>query len=48
MAAVERALEAFGYVVLKEHLETCGGGKTSARGNNKWVDEAFELMKKLK
>jgi DNA-binding FrmR family transcriptional regulator len=47
VAAVERALEAFGYIVLKEHLETCVVEEIRA-GNDEVVDEAFELMKKLK
>lgn len=47
VAAVERALESFGYIVLKEHLETCVVEEIRA-GNGAVVDEAFELMKKLK
>ena len=35
VAAVENALQSFGYILLKEHMDTC-------------VDEAFELMRKLK
>lgn len=47
VAAVERALEAFGYTVLKEHLETCVAQDIRA-GNDAVLGEAFELMKKLK
>ncbi len=47
VAAVERAMEAFGYLVLKEHLETCVVEDIRA-GNDAVLDEAFELMKKLK
>ena len=47
LAAVERALQSFGYIILKDHMETCvvEGVKN---GDLAVVDEAVELMKKLK
>ena len=47
IAAVERALQSFGYIILKDHMETCvvEGVKN---GDLAVVDEAVELMKKLK
>ncbi|WP_318709509.1 metal-sensing transcriptional repressor [Candidatus Acetatifactor stercoripullorum] len=47
VAAVESALQAFGYVVLKEHMETCVVEEIK-KDNVKIVDEAVELIKKLK
>lgn len=47
VAAVESAMQAFGHLILKEHLETCVVEEIRA-GNDAVVDEAFELMKKLK
>lgn len=47
VAAVESALQAFGYLVLQDHLETCVVDEIQ-RGNTKVVDEAIELIKKLK
>lgn len=47
VAAVESALQNFGYLVLKEHMETCVVENIRA-GNTQIVDEAVELMKKLK
>lgn len=47
VAAVESALQAFGYVVLKEHMETCVVEEIR-KGNVEIADEAVELMKKLK
>lgn len=47
VAAVESALQAFGYEVLKEHMETCVVEEVQ-RGNITVVDEAVELIKKLK
>ena len=46
-AAVERAIQGFGYQVLQEHLETCVTEEL-ARGNTEIVAEAVELIKKLK
>lgn len=47
VAAVENALQSFGYILLKEHMDTC---VVEDIKNNKLesVDEAFELMRKLK
>ncbi len=47
LAAVESALQSVGYIILKEHIDTCvvddvKEGKTAS------LDQAFELMKKLK
>ena len=47
LAAVESALQNFGYIILKDHMETCvvEGVKN---GDLAVVDEAVELMKKLR
>lgn len=47
VAAVENALQSFGYILLKEHMDTC---VVEDIKNNKLesVDEAFELMRKMK
>ena len=47
IAAVESALQSMGYIILKEHMETCvvEGIK---EGNTEIISEAFDLMKKLK
>ncbi len=47
VAAVESALQAFGYVVLKEHMDTCVVEELQ-KGNHTVLDEALELIKKLK
>lgn len=47
VAAVESALQSFGYIVLKEHMETCVIEEVKA-GNDKIMEEAIELVKKLK
>lgn len=47
IAAVESALQSFGYLILKEHMETCVV-EHIRQGNLEVVDEAVELMKKLK
>ena len=44
---VESALQAFGYLVLQDHLETCVVEEIR-KGNTLGVDEALELIKKLK
>lgn len=46
VAAVESALQSFGYVVLKEHLESCVVDEIQ-RGNTEIMDEAIDLIKKL-
>lgn len=47
IAAVESALQSMGYLILKEHLETCVTEGVRA-GDTQIMGEAFELMKKLK
>lgn len=47
IAAVESALQAFGHLILKEHMETCMVEELQ-RGNTKVVEEAVELIKQLK
>ena len=47
VAAVESALQALGYAILKEHMETCVVEEIQ-KGNTAVVDEAVELVKKLK
>ncbi|MGI6255158.1 MAG: metal-sensing transcriptional repressor [Acutalibacter sp.] len=47
VAAVESALQSFGYLVLQDHLETCVVEEIR-KGNTQIVDEAVELIKKLK
>ena len=47
VAAVESALQAFGYQVLKTHMETCVTEEIQ-NGNMAVVDETVELIKKLK
>ena len=47
IAAVEKALQNFGYIILKEHMETCVVEEIRD-GNLEIMDEAVELMKKLK
>jgi hypothetical protein len=47
VAAVQSALQAFGYVILKEHMDTCVVEEVR-KGNTQIVDEVVELIKKLK
>lgn len=47
VAAVESALQAFGHLVLQEHMETCVVEEIR-KGNTAVVEEAVELIKKLK
>lgn len=47
VAAVESALQSFGYIVLKEHMETCVVEEI-LNGNDQIMGEAIELVKKLK
>ena len=47
VAAVESALQALGYVMLQDHMETCVVEEIQT-GNTAIVDEAIELAKKLK
>lgn len=47
VAAVESALQAFGYLILQEHMKTCVVEEIQ-KGNAAVVEEAVELVKKLK
>ena len=47
VAAEESALQSFAYLILQEHMETCVVEEIR-KGNLAVVDEAVELMKKLK
>ena len=47
VAAVESALQAFGYLVLQEHMGTCVVEEIK-KDHLEIVDEAVELIKKLK
>lgn len=47
IAAVESALQSFGYMIYKDHMETCVVEEIQ-KGNLEVVEEAVELMKKLK
>lgn len=47
VAAVESALQAFGYLILQNHLETCVTEEIK-KGNASIMEETLELMKKLK
>lgn len=47
VAAVESALQSFGYMILQEHMKTCVVEEVS-KGNEEIMEEAMELIKKLK
>lgn len=47
IAAVEKALQGVGYIVLQNHMETCVI-ENIKQGNNEIIDETVELIKKLK
>ncbi|MBC5648358.1 metal-sensing transcriptional repressor [Christensenella tenuis] len=47
IAAVESALQSFGYLILQDHMKTCVVEEIR-KGNTGIVDEAVELVKKLK
>lgn len=47
VAAVESALQSFGYVILQDHMKTCVVEQIKD-GNEAILDEAVELIKKLK
>lgn len=47
IAAVESALQAFGHLILKEHMETCVREKI-LQGDTEVISETLELMKKLR
>lgn len=47
ISAVEKALQGFGYTVLKSHMESCVAEEVR-NGNPDIMEETLELMKKLK
>lgn len=47
VAAVESALQSFGYLVLQDHLQTCVVEEIE-KGNTEILDEAMALIRKLK
>lgn len=47
VAAVESALQSFGYIILQEHMETCVVEEVQ-NGNDRIMEEVMELVKKLK
>ena len=47
IAAVEKALQAFGYIVLQDHMRACMAEDIRA-GRDETIDEVVELVKKLK
>ena len=47
VAAVESALQAFGYIILQDHMETCVADEIRA-GNMDSLEEAMALIKKMK
>lgn len=47
VAAVESALQSFGYIVLQDHLETCVEEEVRG-GNTRIMEEVIDLVKKLK
>lgn len=47
VAAVESALQGFGYIILREHMETCMVEEIKS-GNTEIINEAVDLIKKLR
>ena len=47
IAAVESALQSFGYLILQNHLETCVVEEIQ-KGNTDIIGEAIDLIKRLK
>lgn len=47
IAAVESALQSFGYIVLQDHLETCVTDEIK-NGSDTIINETVDLIKKLK
>lgn len=47
VAAVQSALQSFGYLILSEHMHTCVVEELQ-NGNGEIMDEALELIRKLK
>ena len=47
LSAAESALQNLGYIILQQHMETCVAEEIK-NGNMQIIDEAVELVKKLK
>lgn len=47
IAAVESALQSFGYLILEDHLKTCVVEEIE-KGNTPVLEETIDLIKKLK
>ena len=47
IAAVEKALQGFGYLILQEHMRTCMAEDIEA-GRTETIDEVVDLIRKLK
>ncbi len=47
IAAVENALQSVGYIIFKEHMQTCVTEEIQ-KGNTDIVEETVELVKRLK
>lgn len=47
IAAIEKALQAFGYIILQDHMNTCVVEEIE-KGNTAIMKEALELVKALK
>lgn len=47
ISAAESALQNLGYIILREHMETCVTEQIKD-GNEDIIEETFELIKKLK
>ena len=47
VAAVEKALQALGYMILQSHMETCMVEEIE-KGNTEVIDEVVGLIKNLK
>ena len=47
IAAVEKALQAFGYVILQDHMRSCMADDIR-EGREETIDEVVELIRKLK
>lgn len=47
ISAAESALQNLGYIILREHMETCVTEQIK-NGNDAVINETFELIKKLK
>lgn len=47
LSAIEKALDSVGYEILRNHMSTCLA-KDLKEGDEKSIDEAIDLMKRLK